>query len=37
MAAIVCSKNLDFASLGAHLSKSLPVYAVPLFIRILPE
>ena len=37
MAAIVADHSLDFAKLGAHAAKELPAYAVPLFLRILPE
>jgi len=41
MAALVLENNdlskFDFAQLGAHTAKDLPHYAVPLFLRILPE
>ena len=33
MAAIIASDNLDFSGLATHLTKQLPSYAVPLFIR----
>jgi len=37
MAAIVAEENLDFARVAQVLSKELPSYAIPLFLRIMPE
>jgi fatty-acyl-CoA synthase len=37
MAAIVCEGGLDLAALHAHLTKALPSYARPLFLRIRGE
>jgi len=37
MAAVVMAPNIDLAGLGQHLSKHLPVYAVPVFLRALPQ
>jgi len=37
MAAIVADDSLDFAKFGAYAAKELPAYAVPLFLRRLPE
>ena len=37
MAAMVMDDSLDLAGLLAHARKELPSYAVPLFIRKLPE
>jgi len=33
----VCNDNLDFKGLYAHCAKSLPRYAMPMFIRRLPK
>ena len=37
MAAMVLADDIDLAALLAHAKKELPSYAVPLFIRRLPE
>jgi fatty-acyl-CoA synthase len=37
MAALVVSPEFDIKTLGEHVSRELPSYAQPLFIRILPE
>lgn len=37
MAAVVMAPNIDLAGLGQHLSKHLPPYAVPVFLRALPQ
>ena len=39
MAAIVMlpGKKVDLKALGAHVAKQLPSYAVPIFLRLLPE
>lgn len=36
MAAIVCDGAFDGVALGRHVSKHLPAYACPLFVRRLP-
>ena len=37
MAAVVMSPTTDLAGLGQHASKNLPPYAVPVFLRALPQ
>ena len=37
MAACVCSKDLNLDTLLKHVKRELPAYAVPLFIRQLPQ
>jgi len=37
MAAMVLDDNIDLKGLAAHAIKDLPSYAVPVFLRKLPE
>lgn len=36
-ASLVASPNLDYAALAAHCNANLPAYAMPLFLRKLPQ
>jgi fatty-acyl-CoA synthase len=37
MAAVVMAPKTDLAALGQHVARALPPYAVPVFLRALPQ